>query len=131
MSSATEATPDRSRSPNRVGGTAGAWVKDITWLVIFLLFEILLLLVYVYLLVFGCLWFPFNLAFRASKKTLQAVVTWNHLPFHLPVRPLRMMVRMSMKRSTPMIALILILEDLLQRSSTHSKLQGPSCDLTC
>lgn len=64
MSSATEATPDRSRSPNRVGGTAGAWVKDITWLVIFLLFEILLLLVYVYLLVFGCLWFPFNLAFR-------------------------------------------------------------------
>ncbi len=61
-------------------------------------------------------------------------MTWSPLTLQIPLKMkmrASLMIAMSMKRSTPMIALSLILEDLWQRSSTHLKLQGPSCDSTC
>ena len=56
MSSASEATPDRSRSPSRVTGTAGAWVY------ILLLFEFFVLIV------FGCFWLTKNISLSCPQN---------------------------------------------------------------
>ena len=85
-----------------------------------------------YLLVFGCLWFPFNLAFRASKKTPAGRCDLESSSF-------------SSSSETPSDDGEDEYEEEYSYDSPESdsggsvykgaqpipKLQGPSCDLTC